>query len=113
MSHRTLAAVLVVVALGGACSSPPEVPVGPDGQPDPVLAQGRDIFGSRCSSCHGTSGGGNRGPNIQSEAVTTKYPDIADQTRVIGEGRNQMPAFGNRLTPQEIEAVARYTREVL
>ncbi|MGI9603958.1 MAG: c-type cytochrome [Acidimicrobiales bacterium] len=113
MVRGTLAVLVVIVLLSAACSSPPEVPVGPDGQPDPVLSEGRDIYGDRCASCHGTSGGGGRGPNIQGERITTKYPEIADQVRVVVEGRNQMPAFGESLTPDQAEAVVRYTREVL
>lgn len=113
MVQRAVAMAVVTLALATACSSPPEVPLGPDGRPDPVLAEGRDIFGARCSSCHGTSGGGGRGPNIQSERVVAKYPDIEAQVDVVAQGRNQMPGFGDVLSPAELEAVVRYTREVL
>jgi len=113
MRRRVLAVVVVAVAFAAGCSSPPDVPLGPDGQPDPVLAEGRDIYGARCSSCHGTSGGGGRGPNVQSERVVAKYPDIETQIDHVAEGRNQMPGFGDVLSPDELEAVVRYTREVL
>lgn len=113
MVRRAVAGVILTVVLASACSSPPDVPLGPDGEPDPVLATGRDIYGDRCSSCHGSSGGGSRGPNIRSERVLAEYPDIADQIALVADGRNQMPAFADTLSAAELEAVVRYTREVL
>lgn len=106
-----IAAVAIVVS---ACSSdPPEVPVGPDGQPDEVLALGRDVFGARCANCHGSSGGGGSGPRLAGTVVET-YPDPADQADVVRNGRGgNMPAFGGTLSDEMIEAVVRYTREVL
>ncbi len=41
------------------------------------------------------------------------YPDIADQIAVITNGRGSMPAWGSALEPDQIEAVAKYEREVL
>jgi len=107
-----LALVCSVLLLGACASSAPEVPLGPDGQPDPVLSLGREVFASRCSSCHGSSGGGGTGPRLAGKAVE-KYPDIADQAAVVSDGRNSMPSFGGTLSAAEIEAVVRYTREVL
>ena len=105
-------ALTLLVVLAGCAGSSPEVPLGPDGEPDQVLLLGRDVFGSRCSSCHGSSGGGGTGPRLAG-TVTEKYPDIADQIGVVTEGRKSMPRFGGTLTGAEIEAAVRYTREVL
>jgi mono/diheme cytochrome c family protein len=46
-------------------------------------------------------------------AVVEAFPDAADQVVVITEGRNGMPAFGERLTDEEIQAVTDYTRDDL
>ncbi|NNE72926.1 MAG: cytochrome c [Acidimicrobiales bacterium] len=105
--------VVAVALLLGACAGAPEVPVGPDGRPDPVLLEGRQIYQVRCQSCHGSNGGGGRGPNIQSDQVVTAYPDPADQEAFVAAGKGQMPAYAERLTAAEIAAVVRYTREVL
>lgn len=103
------AAVLVV----SACASEvPEVPLGSDGEPDAVLLVGRDVFASRCSNCHGSAGGGGTGPRLAGTVVQT-YPDPADQEAVVRDGRGNMPSFGGTLSDAEIEAVVRYTREVL
>lgn len=105
--------VLVALLLAAGCSQAPEVPLGPDGEPDPVLLEGRDLFSAQCQRCHSADGGGGRGPNIRSDRVLEKYPVIEDQMRIVSEGKNAMPAFAGQLTDAEIEAVVRYTREVL
>ncbi len=102
-----LAALAIVVA-GCAGASTPEVTNG-----DAGLELGRDIYVRQCASCHGGSGGGGRGTKLSEGTVLAAYPDIEDQVTIIAEGRNAMPAFGGRLTAEEIEAVVRFTREVL
>jgi mono/diheme cytochrome c family protein len=109
-----LTAVLGVVGLAGCTSgSAPEVPAGPNGSPDPVLVAGRDIFTRRCAACHGLGGGGGRGPKLADGRVVERYPEVADQIALVTNGRNGMPKFADVLDPGEIEAVVRYTREVL
>lgn len=103
---------IAVLTLAGCAEDAPEVPLGADGEPDPVLALGRDVYGSRCSNCHGSSGGGGTGPRLAGE-VAEKYPDPADQAAVVRDGRNNMPSFGGTISEEEIAAVVRYTREVL
>lgn len=112
--RRVAALLFAVVSVGAACAGEaPEVPVGPDGEPDPVLVAGRDIYSGRCANCHGSSGGGGQGSKLADGRAVENYPDIADQIAVVTGGRRQMPAFGDTLAPDEIEAVVRYTREVL
>lgn len=109
-----VALLVLLMAVPGACGgSAPEVQASPDGTLDPQLVEGRDLYSSNCASCHGNSGGGGRGPALDAGRMTEKYPDIADQIDLVANGRNGMPAFGEKLTPDEIEAVVRYTREVL
>jgi mono/diheme cytochrome c family protein len=109
LSLLLLTSVLVV----GCASDPPDVPTGADGTIDPELALGREVFAARCVSCHGESGGGGRGPNITGDRMAERFPDPADQVAVITAGRNEMPAFEDVLSPEQIDAVVRYTRDVL
>jgi mono/diheme cytochrome c family protein len=111
-----LPAVLAGLALGAiGCSSAsaPEVPVGPDGTADAALVEGRDIYTRRCASCHGASGGGSRGPKLSEGQVLEDFPDVEEQIALVADGRGGMPSFADVLEPSEIEAVVRYTREVL
>jgi mono/diheme cytochrome c family protein len=111
---RLAAAVFVVALAVGACSSSPEVPLGPDGEPDAELVMGRDIFGGRCSTCHGTEGQGGRGARLNNGEALSRYPDAADMALVVVEGKGQaMPAFGDSLDAAQVDAVVRYIREVL
>ena len=107
------AALLVVLTLGACSPSAPDVPAGADGRPDPVLVQGRDLYQANCVQCHSASGGGGSGPQLNGGAVVANHPDITDQIELVTNGKDGMPAFGGRLGPDEIEAVVRYTREVL
>ncbi len=119
MRRRSLlvGAVLAAGASLGptACSSGsvPEVPAGPDGEADPVLVAGRRVYADRCVNCHGVRGQGGRGPSLAGDSMAESYPSAADQAEVVADGKSTMPGFSNTLTPAEIEAVVRFTREVL
>ena len=108
-------AVLVGSLTAGACAgSSPEVPLGPDGQPDQVLLTGREIYGSNCVTCHGAEGQGGRGKRLNDNQVIEAYADPADMLAVIAEGKGSgMPAFAEKLDESERIAVGRYIREVL
>jgi cytochrome c oxidase subunit 2 len=106
-------AFAALLALGACSPSAPDVPLGADGRPDPVLAQGRDTYQANCVQCHGGNGGGGRGPQLNGGSVVANHPDIADQIALVTNGKGGMPAYGGRLDAAEIEAVVRYTREVI
>ncbi len=100
---------LLAVVLAGCSAAPtPEVTTG-----DAVLEQGRDVYIRQCASCHGSDGTGGRGTKFTDGAIVAAYPEVADQVAVVAEGKGSMPAFGGRLEEGELEAVVRYTREVL
>ncbi|NER80841.1 MAG: c-type cytochrome [Leptolyngbya sp. SIO1D8] len=74
------------------------------------LGQGGQVFSSNCAACH--IGGG----NVVNGAKTLKIDDLnkyemasieAIKTQVTN-GKNAMPAFGGRLSDQEIDNVAAY-----
>jgi cytochrome c6 len=72
------------------------------------------LFQSNCQMCHGAYGKGTavgKAFNVvdfQDPAVM-KMSD-ADLAAVISKGKNKMPAFGDRLTPPEIEGLVSYIR---
>lgn len=111
-SGRVLLASCVLIigaATFSACASDDSSQAVPS---DPVLALGQQIYRANCASCHGQKGGGGIGTKLAG-LVAKKYPNIADQEAVIANGRSSMPKFGNRLSAEEITAVARYERELL
>lgn len=109
---RLLLTILLAAVAGSSCAgSPPEVPGVEDGTADPALVRGRAIWSRSCSSCHAPDGSGGRGPSVR--GVEARYPTVADQVELVSDGRGSMPGFGGRYSAEELEAVVRYTREVL
>jgi len=45
--------------------------------------------------------------------VEERFPAFADQVGLVADGRGSMPGFSGRYDPDDLEAVVRYTREVL
>ncbi len=93
---------------GGCTGAVVEAPPG-----DSELQLGQTVYTRNCASCHGAAGAGGRGVRLNEGAVLRSFPLVSDQIDVIANGRRTMPAFSGRLTEEDIEAVVRYTREVL
>ena len=119
----TLAAVVAFGVLlftnepdtGPAVASPAGDTVGSASDPA-AASNGVDraaIFRTRCAGCHGAAGEGGFGPRLAGGRVVERFPDPADQLAVITDGQGSMPAFGKRLTADELEAVVAYTRDDL
>jgi cytochrome c oxidase cbb3-type subunit III len=73
------------------------------------LKTGQAIFATNCVSCHGRDAAGMTGPNLTDDAYLNvqKIEDICD---VVTKGRNNgaMPAWVNRLNPNEVVLVSAY-----
>ncbi len=80
---------------------------------DDQLRVGQQVYTRNCASCHGGAGGGGLGTQFSDGKILAAFPDEADEAAVVSGGRNGMPAFGERLSEDEIDAVVRYTREIL
>ena len=75
-----------------------------------AAVDGAAIFDDRCSSCHGSKGQGGVGPKLNGGEVTKNFPKVDDELTVVKNGRSGMPAFGSRLSPEELQAVVEFTR---
>ncbi|MEM7273058.1 MAG: cytochrome c [Actinomycetota bacterium] len=106
--RRAAPVAVISLALAACVAGPPEVTID-----DPVLIEGRDIYARVCASCHGPAGDGGVGLKLSDGAAVAAFPDIEDQIALVAEGRNNMPAYGDRLTPEQQRAVVRYIREIL
>jgi mono/diheme cytochrome c family protein len=110
-----LVAVVVIVAVVLLFTNDPEQP---PAAPAAVVeaaggVDGAAIFGDNCAGCHGGDGSGGIGPRLAGGRVVARYPDPADQIAVVTNGRGGMPAWGDKLTDEQIAAVVEYTRTVL
>ena len=112
-SSRLVVGFVIALGLVGlvASCSLEEAPAAP--ADDAGLVLGREVYVGNCQSCHGGLGGGGRGAKLNDGWVLERFPDAAEEATVIAEGVRAMPGFGEKLTAEEIDAVVRYTREVL
>jgi mono/diheme cytochrome c family protein len=71
-------------------------------------AQGSEIYRqSGCVVCHGGFGTGGFGPKLSGDPLLIIEPFVVAQ---IILGRGQMPPFGDKLSDEQIAAVAHYIR---
>lgn len=79
----------------------------PAGAAPATAPAGEAVFASAgCGGCHtlaAAGASGATGPNLDDAR-----PDAATVVTVVTDGRGGMPAFGNDLSPEEIDAVAAY-----
>ena len=73
------------------------------------LAVGRAVFANACSACHGPSGEGGHGGGPALIAATNR----ATVMQTVSGGRNEMPAFGSLLSPEQIRDVSAHVVETL
>ncbi len=78
-------------------------------------APGTAFFQSHCEMCHGADGKATTPTGKAFNALdfhnsaVMKMSD-ADLSTIISNGKNNMPAFGTRLTPPQIQSLVSYIR---
>jgi mono/diheme cytochrome c family protein len=81
---------------------------------------GQDVFERRCQSCHGADGRGvaTKAKSLGIDAALLSLgrkdvPQARDAMRaIVADGKDDMPAFGRKLKPAELDAVLDYTRQL-
>jgi cytochrome c6 len=77
------------------------------------MTDGAAVFSANCAACH--MGGGNivrRGKNLKPRALKRYGMDSIEAiAHLVGNGKNAMPAYKDRLSPQEILDVSAYVLE--
>ena len=75
-----------------------------------------DLYKSKCQSCHGPDG---KATNIGKKLGAKDFqdPDVAklseaDLANVTTTGKNKMPAYKGKLTEDQINALAKYIKEM-
>ena len=93
-----------------ACTAGTAVQAPPD---DDELVLGQVVYANNCASSHRADGAGRRGVALNGDTLLEAYTNPDDQRAMIASGRKSMPGFDGRLTEEQLDAVVRYTREVL
>ena len=81
-----------------------------------TLAQGRTVYAANCARCHGGDGVGRTtlGEMVEAPDLTdARWQGRRGDARMISSvtrGRGQMPAFGKKLSKDEIAAAVAYVR---
>ena len=117
--RQTGATIVAMIVIGVGC--------GPGSTTAPELRTGRGVYGDNCSTCHGNRGQGGVGPALSD--VRETWPSCEDHQEWIALGSGGwkaehgptygasdipitkvMPPHAERLTPDEIAAVAAFER---
>jgi mono/diheme cytochrome c family protein len=92
---------------------PPPTSVRPSQTGTTNPPDGAQLYKSSCAGCHGADGGGGIGPQLRDGAVTNAFGDAASEAAFVKNGAGGMPAFRNRMSDAEVEAVVEFTRTTL
>ena len=131
MSRRCFARVLIVQLLvfaTGVATLAAQAPAAPAPSRIATLQNGKDIWEAGCVACHGSDGKG-QSENLAGFEKPDTFPDFSDcptstvesdlQWRAVitrgGAGRafsTIMPAFGDLLTPEQIDQVIGHIRSL-
>lgn len=101
--RRSLLPLAASLALA-ACNRLPAEPAG--------------VYAKLCSRCHGGDGRGNPEILVERDKLdllasdSVRRADLGLIRRQIAEGKGSMPAFGRKLSPEQIDGLARFTLEL-
>ena len=75
------------------------------------------LFKSKCALCHAEDGSGSSPSGKALKARDLRAPETqtkpdAEIAEVIAKGRNKMPAFGQKLKPDQIQQLVTYIRQL-
>lgn len=87
--------------------------------PSRLLAQSdsASLFKSKCALCHAEDGSGNSPSGKALKAKDLRSPEVqtksdSEMSEVISGGRNKMPSFSQKLTPDQIQHLVAYIRRL-
>jgi mono/diheme cytochrome c family protein len=99
---RGFAICLIVLLVSGGVVAAGDAP--PDG---------KALYASKCAMCHGADGvaksTGKGSANFNDPAYQASVEEIV---KVTAEGKNKMPKYAEKLTPEEIKAVAEHVKSL-
>jgi mono/diheme cytochrome c family protein len=87
----------------------------------PVVVQAQDdaakIFKTNCVLCHSANGSGDTTAGKALKAKDLRSSEVQKETsaaliEVISKGKEKMPAFADKLQPEDIKKLVAYVREL-
>lgn len=74
-------------------------------------------FKTKCAACHGADGKGETVMGKKLGAHNLGSPDVQTQTdaqlaAIVTKGQNKMPAYGEKISADEIQALVKYIRSL-
>lgn len=75
------------------------------------------VYKANCTLCHGADGGGNTPTGKALDVKDLRSAEVQKQTDallagIIIKGRDKMPAFGKKLSPDAINSLVSYIRQL-
>lgn len=76
----------------------------------------RELFISNCARCHGANGAGEtelgKKLDVPDLTISGKRINASKITRIVTNGKEEMPAFGKRLSKKQIASLAAFVRKL-
>jgi len=114
----TFGAIFILAACAGTDepTTPTDAPAPPvvketeastsvESDPEPAGIDTAKLFQDNCSRCHGDKREGKNGPSLLPGRLTK---DASAYEKTITTGSGSMPAWGNRLSAEEINALSEW-----
>lgn len=82
---------------------------------EPSAAELASLYGTHCASCHGGDGRANtpKGRDTDADDLTTskvQNMSTSKMTRIIKNGKGDMPGFAKKLTAAQIAAIVQHVK---
>jgi len=85
------------------------------GSPAAAADDGSQMYGKKCLACHGLDGAGNKplGKKVGVPDLRKSTLSQAEVERIIAEGKGKMLPYKEKLTPEQIAAIAAHVKSAL
>ena len=82
-----------------------------------IAADSADLYKQKCAACHGVDGSGETPAGKKLQVRDLRSADVQKQSdaelnALIANGKNKMPAYSDKLSPQQIQDLVKYIRNL-
>ncbi|MEQ1604537.1 MAG: cytochrome c [Pyrinomonadaceae bacterium] len=76
------------------------------------LGSSRSLYRAHCATCHGNDGRSNtvKGRKLEADDISGTTDSVAKISRIISNGKGDMPGFRRKLTAAQITSIANYVK---